>query len=68
MGDDSESLPKEEYAKAKDLVVKVSFVKDTSPEGIFRSQQAKRLICDLILLGKKRGRPSKTEEVLDEAA
>ena len=68
MNDSSNSHSKGEYLKAKDLVVQVSFEKDESPEGIYRSAQAKKLICELILLGKKRGRPLPQEEVLDEAA
>lgn len=58
----------DEYLKAKDLVVKVSFEKDTSPEGVLRCQQARAIICELLLLAKKRGRPSMKEEELNEAA
>ncbi len=58
----------DEYLKAKDLVVKVSFEKDTSTEGVLRSKQARVIICELLLLAKKRGRPSKKEEELNEAA
>ncbi len=58
----------DEYLKAKDLVVKVSFEKDTSPEGVLRSKQARAIICELLLLAKTRGRPSMKEEELNEAA
>lgn len=57
-----------EYLKAKDLTVKVSFDIDTSPEGILRSQQARSIICELLFLAKKRGRPSMKAEELYEAA
>lgn len=57
-----------EFLKAKDLVVKVSFEKDDTPEGKLRSEQARMIICEMILLAKKRGRPSKKDEELNEAA
>ena len=56
------------FAKARDLVVFVKFKRDESPEGISRSKLAKQIICQLILLGQKRGRPSADEEILNEAA
>ena len=48
--------------------MKVNFEHDESSQGISRAQQAKALICELILLAHKRGRPSKKERELDEAA
>lgn len=57
-----------EYKKAKDLTVIVNFEIDCSPEGILRTKQAKALICEMILLARKRGRPSEKDEELDEAA
>lgn len=56
------------YRKAKDLKVIVSFEKDDSPEGKLRAEQAKAIICQLILLSRKKGRPSLKEENVDEAA
>ena len=60
--------PYESYVKARDLKVVVKFERDESPEGIIRSKRVKELICQFILLGMKRGRPSKQEESLDEVA
>lgn len=57
-----------EFVKAKDLKVVVKFEADNSPEGILRMKNAKEIICQLILLGQKKGRPSKFEEELDEVA
>jgi hypothetical protein len=59
----------DEYKKAQDLKVIVKFERDDSPEGELRMEQAKAIICQLILLGKKRGRPSKRElEEINAAA
>lgn len=55
----------EKYKKAKDLKVVVTVMRDNSPEGQLRVKQAKAIICQLILLSKKRGRPSKTEEEIN---
>lgn len=46
-----------EYAKTKDLKVRVSFVRDNSYEGKLRSQAATVIICDLILLGLSEENP-----------
>jgi hypothetical protein len=67
------SVPKENsqkngFRKARELKVVVSFEIDSSPEGIQRSQQAKMMICEMILLSKKRGRVSMKEEDFNEAA
>lgn len=56
------------FSKAKDLIVKVKFENDNSPEGKLRMFQAKDIICQLILLGQKKGRPMNREEILDEVA
>jgi hypothetical protein len=67
----SEKVPtksQDVYAKAKDLKVIVKFERDDSPEGILRVKLVKEIICQLILLGQKRGRPSTQREELDEAA
>ncbi|MCK6598268.1 MAG: hypothetical protein L6Q37_07875 [Bdellovibrionaceae bacterium] len=56
------------FSKAKDLVVKVRFENDSTPEGKLRLSQAKEIICQLILLGQKKGRPVSREEILDEVA
>ena len=68
MSDSQKDQARDEYKKAKDLKVVVNFEKDDSPEGIQRSKQAKVIICEMILLGRKRGRPSQKEEELNEAA
>jgi len=66
---ESQEIPnQEEFQKAKDLIVTVKFERDDSYQGVLRSKQVKALICDLILLAHKRGRPSKQEEKFDEAA
>lgn len=57
-----------EYKKAKDLKVIVRFEKDDSSEGKMRVAQVRSIICQLILLGKKRGRPSKEKEGIHAAA
>ena len=57
-----------EFLKAKDLILKISFAKDETPEGKLRSQQARMIISEMILLAKKRGRPSKKDEEMNEAA
>nr|BFD65268.1 hypothetical protein HAGR004_02900 [Bdellovibrio sp. HAGR004] len=56
------------FSKAKDLIVKVKFENDNSTEGKLRLSQAKDIICQLILLGQKKGRPVIQEEILDEVA
>jgi hypothetical protein len=56
------------YAKAKDLKVVVKFEIDPSPNGIMRVKLAKEIICQLIMLGHKKGRPSNQNEELNEAA
>lgn len=56
------------FSKAKDLIVKVKFENDDSTEGKLRMSQAKDIICQLILLGQKKGRPVTREEILDEVA
>lgn len=60
--------PQDSYKKAKDLKMIVSFEKDETPEGKMRVAQAKSIVCQLILLGQKRGRPSTKEENIDAAA
>ena len=57
-----------DFAKAKDLKVIVKFERDETHEGVLRSNLAKEIICQLILLGQKQGRPSTEEENLSEAA
>ena len=64
----NESPQKSDFKKARELKMVVKFEADNSPEGIQRSRQAKALICEMILLGRKRGRPSFKEEELNEAA
>lgn len=56
------------FSKAKDLILKVKFENDNSSEGKLRIAQAKDIICQLILLGQKKGRPVTREEILDEVA
>ncbi len=56
------------FSKARDLTVKVKFENDSTPEGKLRMSQAKDIICQLILLGQKKGRPVIREEILDEVA
>ena len=56
------------FKKAMDLKVISRFEIDESPEGISRMNQAKIIVCDLILLGQKRGRPFLQEENISEAA
>lgn len=56
------------FSKAKDLIVKVKFEYDNTTEGKLRLAQAKDIICQLILLGQKKGRPVAREEILDEVA
>ena len=68
MSNSKEVLHKEHFKKTQELKVTVKFETDNSPEGIQRSRQAKMIICEMILLGKKRGRPSQSEENLNEAA
>lgn len=58
----------EDFLKAKDLKVVVKFEKDNSPEGKIRAKQARAIICEMILLAQKRGRPARQEEILDDAA
>lgn len=58
----------DEFKKATELKVVVTFERDQSAEGKMRSSQAKLIICQLILLAQKRGRPSMKEEVENEAA
>ncbi len=56
------------FVKAVDLRVITRFEIDESPEGISRMNQAQTIVCDLILLGQKRGRPALQEENISEAA
>ena len=66
--DEKINLSREYFKKAKDLKVVVKFERDNSPEGIQRSMQAKLIICEMILLASKRGRPSEKEEEQNEVA
>ena len=59
---------RDQHVKAKDLKVVVKFERDDSVDGKMRVHHAKEIICQLILLGQKRGRPAGNEEILDEAA
>lgn len=59
---------RKEFKKAKDLKVIERFETDNSPEGKLRMEQARAIICQLILLSKKRGRPSRQKEEFDAAA
>ena len=59
---------KKEYKKAKDLTVVIKYEIDKSPEGQMRFDQTRDIICQLIYLGMKKGRPAKVKEELDEAA
>ena len=68
VSDAKEQSHRNEFKKAKDLKVVVKFESDNTPEGIQRSRQAKMIICEMILLGQKRGRPSEKEGELHEAA
>ena len=63
-----ENLQKSDFKKARELKVVVKFETDNSPEGIQRAHHAKVLICEMILLGRKRGRPSLRDEEINEAA
>lgn len=66
---ESHKVPcKGEFLKAKELAVTVRFENDDSGNGKLRTQQARMLICELILLSSKRGRPSTKEEAFHEAA
>jgi hypothetical protein len=56
------------FVKAINLRVVSKFEIDDSPEGISRMMQAKTIVCDMILLGTKRGRPALQEENISEAA
>ncbi len=56
------------FVAAKDLMVVVKFENDDSSEGMMRAKLAKEIVCQLILLGQKRGRPARFKENVDEAA
>jgi hypothetical protein len=62
MSTEDNGKTREAFKKAKDLRVIVKYERDDSPEGKLRIEQAKNIICSLILLSKKRGRPSKKEK------
>ena len=68
MSAETNGQQQEEFKKATDLKIVVKFERDDSVEGKMRSSQAKTIICQLILLAQKRGRPSMKEEVFNEAA
>lgn len=68
MSTEKASKPESDFRKAQDLEMIVRFDRDDSLEGKMRMEQAKAIICQLILLGKKRGRPSKKEENSNAAA
>lgn len=68
MSGSKERSRRDEFKKAKDLKVVVKFESDNSHEGIQRTKQAKMIICEMILLGRKRGRPAEREQELNEAA
>lgn len=59
---------REQFAKAKDLKMIITYEKDESAEGEIRIKQAQKILSQMILLGKKKGRPKKREEVLSEVA
>lgn len=56
------------FLPASELSIEVLFETDDSFEGVLRARQAKRIIAEMILLSKKRGRPSHKQEIEDEAA
>ena len=56
------------FLPARELSVDILFDSDDSFEGVLRARQAKVIIAEMILLSKKRGRPSHKQECEDEAA
>ncbi len=68
MAENKNSNSRPSYTPAKDLNVVVKFENDDSPEGKMRLKLAREIICQLILLGQKRGRPSQVEEQIHEVA
>lgn len=56
------------FKKAEELKVIFEFEKDNSIDCARRSQQVKEIVSQMLLLAKKRGRPSSKEENYEEAA
>ena len=56
------------FLPASELSIDILFESDDSFEGVLRARQAKVIIAEMILLSKKRGRPSHKQESEDEAA
>ena len=57
-----------EYLKAMDLVMKFEFVTDETRDSEHRTSQVRKMIAQMVLLARKRGRPSQKEETSEAAA
>ena len=56
------------FKKAEELEVKFSFEIDDSKDSLHRSEQVKEIVSEMLVLARKRGRPSTKEEQDERAA
>lgn len=55
-------------SELEEMQMTIDFVRDDSKDSVERSEQVVEILCQLILLAKKKGRPKMdVEEVLDAA-
>ncbi len=68
MSEDSKDVPRKLFKKAEELKVVFEFEVDNSIDSIRRTEQVREIISQMLLLARKRGRPSMKEEIYEEAA
>lgn len=65
---DSRDKPRNLFKKAEELKVVFEFEIDNSVDSVRRTEQVREIISQMLLLARKRGRPSMKEENYEEAA
>ena len=68
MIEDSKNKPRNLFKKAEELKVVFEFEIDNSIDSTRRTEQVREIISQMLLLARKRGRPSTKEENYEEAA
>lgn len=68
MSEASKETPRNLFKKAEELKVVFEFEVDNSIDSTRRTEQVREIISQMLLLARKRGRPSMKEEIYEEAA
>lgn len=68
MSEGSKDVPRNLFKKAEELKVVFEFEVDNSIDSIRRTEQVREIISQMLLLARKRGRPSMKEEIYEEVA